>query len=158
MAIVDVDDEGNWWVEDMQYGRFDLTETARLMFDAVQKHRPTNFGVEKGIAQQAILSPLQDLMRQRQRVFHIELLSHNNQKKEDRILWALQGRAQAGSIKLKQGIWNERFLDEAVNFPSPLVHDDLIDALAYIDQMAHNSYFAQDHLDTWEPIDSAVGF
>ena len=80
MAIVDVDDEGNWWVEDMQYGRFDLTETARLMFDAVQKHRPTNFGVEKGIAQQAILSPLQDLMRQ-QRVFILSFFLTTTRKK-----------------------------------------------------------------------------
>lgn len=158
MAVVDVDDEGNWWVVDMVYGQWDLTTTAQILFDAVQKYRPTNFGIEKGIAQQAILSPLQDLMRKRQRVFHIELLAHNNQKKEDRILWALQGRAQSGSIKLKQGIWNERFIDEAVNFPSPLVHDDLIDALAYIDQMAHNTYFPDEHLDTWEPLDAAVGF
>ena len=36
------------------------------------------------------------------------------------------------------------FLDEAVNFPSPLVHDDLIDALAYIDQMAHTTHILRE--------------
>lgn len=34
------------------------------------------------------------------------------------------------------GPWNEKFIDQAVSFPSKYVHDDLVDALAYIDQMA----------------------
>ncbi len=49
--------------------------------------------------------------------------------------WALQGRAEKGDLHLLKGDWNEKLIDQAISFPSKYVHDDLIDALAYIDQM-----------------------
>jgi phage terminase large subunit-like protein len=88
MAIVFVDDAGTWYVEDIEYGRWTLDETAQKIFEAVNKYKPISVGIEKGIAQQAVMNPLQDVMRRTHRVFRIELLSHGNQKKEDRILWA----------------------------------------------------------------------
>jgi hypothetical protein len=130
MAIVAVDGSGVWWVEKIEYGRWTLDETAEHIFRAVENYRPISVGIEKGLAQQAVMSPLQDLMRRTHRVFHIQLLSHGNQKKQDRILWALQGRFQHGQIKLKRDKnWNAAFADEASAFPSQLVHDDLLDAL-----------------------------
>jgi phage terminase large subunit-like protein len=102
---------------------------------------------------------MSDLMRRRGRLFRVELLTHGNQKKEDRIAWALAGRFENGMISLKKGDWNERFVDEASNFPSTLVHDDLIDALAYADQIAQIAYLDGIELDDeWEPLDDAVGF
>jgi phage terminase large subunit-like protein len=116
-------------------------------------------GVEKGIAQQAVMSPLGDLMRRRGRVFHIEPLSHNNQRKEDRVAWALEGRFANQMISLKKAPWNERFIDEAANFPSSLVHDDLLDALAYADQLAQVAYLdGIEMADEWEPLEDAVGY
>ena len=115
-------------------------------------------GIEKGLAQQAVMSPLQDRMRREARVFGIELLTHGNQKKEDRILWALQGRAEQGMIHLKRGEWNGEFLDQAMQFPSKITHDDLIDALSYIDQLQVSSYHSDFEQDSWEPLDITVGF
>ena len=63
------------------------------------------------------MSPLQELMRRTNRVFRIELLSHGNSKKEDRILWALQGKFEHGKIRLKLADWNTEFVDEASAFP-----------------------------------------
>jgi hypothetical protein len=37
------------------------------------------------------------------------------------------------------------------------VHDDLPDALSYIDQMAVTSYFVDDQDEEWEPIDIISG-
>ena len=37
--------------------------------------------------------------------------------------------------KMKDDKWISKFIDQAVSFPSKYVHDDLVDALAYIDQM-----------------------
>ncbi len=105
------------------------------------------------------MGPLQDVMRRTHRVFRIELLSHGNQKKQDRILWALQGRFEHGKIKLRRGEWNMTFVDEASAFPSQLVHDDLIDSLAYIDQMAIVPYATDLELaDDYEPIDAIAGY
>jgi hypothetical protein len=92
-------------------------------------------------------------------VFRIDLLSHGNQKKQDRILWALQGRFEHGKIKLKTGDWNLTLVDEASAFPSQLVHDDLLDALAYIDQMAILPYdWGGDMVDDYEAIDIVAGY
>lgn len=159
MAIVFVDDSGTWWVEDIIHGRWTLDETAQNIFDAVNKYKPISVGIEKGIAQQAVMNPLDDVMRRTHRVFRIDLLSHGNQKKQDRILWALQGRLEHGKIKFKKGDWNSKIVDEFSAFPSQLVTDDLIDALAYIDQMAVVPYRSDlEDYDDYEPIDAIAGY
>lgn len=159
IAVVYVTDDGHWYVEDIVFGQWDLSTTAEKIFRAVEKYRPVGVGIEKGIAQQAVMSPLQDLMRRTNRVFRIELLTHGNQKKQDRILWALQGRFENGLVHLKKGDWNLAFVDEASNFPSHLVHDDLLDALSYVDQLATVPYLSgMEMQDDYEPIDAFAGY
>ena len=158
IAITKVAPSGKWYVEDIIYGQWSLDETCQKIFDAVEKYKPVKVGMERGIAQQAVMSPMSDLMRRRGRLFRVELLTHGNQKKDDRIGWALAGRFENGMISLKRADWNARFIDEASNFPSTLVHDDLLDALAYADQMAQIAYLDGIELaDEWEPLD-AVGY
>lgn len=159
IAVTRVAPSGKWHVEDIIFGQWSLDETCQKIFDAVEKYRPIKVGMERGIAQQAVMSPLGDLMRRRGRVFHVELLTHGNQKKEDRIAWALEGRFANGMISLKRGPWNDAFIDEASNFPSTLVHDDLIDALSYCDQIAQVAYLDGLELDTdWEAFDAVAGY
>ena len=141
ISIVKVNTEG-WWVKEIIAGRWDVFETAEKIFDAVAEHRPISVGIERGIAAQAVLSPLSDMMRQRARYFHVELLTHGNQNKTARIIWALQGRFENGQIRLNKGDWNEQFLEELYLFPNEQVHDDLIDSLSYIDALAKESYFS----------------
>ena len=159
IAIVKVNDKG-WYVHDIQHGRWDLNETAIKIFEAVRIYKPVMVGIERGIAQQAILTPLSDLQRRSGRFFHIELLSHGNQKKTDRIVWSLQGKFENGWIKLNKGDWNAKFLDELFQFPDPLTNDDLVDALSYIDQMAEESYVDAALLeqDEWQPLDLVAGY
>jgi len=141
ISIVKVNPDG-WWVKEIISGYWTVNETAEKIFDAVAEYRPVSVGIEKGIAAQAVLSPLSDMMRQRARYFHVELLSHGNTKKTSRIIWALQGRFENGQIKLNRGDWNEKFLEQLYLFPNPQVHDDLIDSLAYIDALSKESYFS----------------
>ncbi len=159
IAVTKVTPDGRWWVEDIIYGQWSLDETCQKIFDAVEKYRPIKVGMERGIAQQAVMSPMSDLMRRRGRLFRVELLTHGNQKKEDRIAWALAGRFENNMISLKEADWNTRFVDEAANFPSTLVHDDLIDALSYCDQMAQLAYLDGVELDDeWEVLDAVAGY
>jgi predicted phage terminase large subunit-like protein len=158
IAIVKVSHEG-WWVKDVIHGRWDLYETCRRLFNAVAEHRPISVGIEKGIAQQAVMSPLNDLMKSRNRYFRVELLTHGNKKKIDRVTWALQGRFEHGKITLNKGEWNTPFLDQLFQFPSPLTHDDLIDSLAYIDQLAEVAYPANfEEWDDWTALDATTGY
>ena len=160
IACVFVTDDGHWYVEEIFHGRWTLDETAEQIFRAVEKYRPIAVGIEKGIAQQAVMSPLQDIQKRTQRLFRVEALTHGNQKKTARILWALEGRMEHGLIHLKRDeSWNLTFVDEASAFPSPLVHDDLLDALAYVDQLVNLPYLVGgEEIDDWEPLDAVVGY
>ena len=100
-------------------------------------------------------------MRRRNRFQTPIPLSHGNQRKLDRIQYALQGRAERGLIKLARGKWNDHFLAQASTFPDPLDHDDMLDALAYVDQMSTVVYSSDlgGLGDTyWEPLDAESGF
>jgi len=158
IAIVKVNEDG-WYVKDIIHGRWDLMETTARIFKAVEEYKPIAVGIEKGIAQQAVMSPLTEMMKQRGRFFRVDLLSHGNQKKTDRIVWALQGIMEHGRVTLNKGDWNTIFLDQLFQFPSKLTHDDLIDALSYIEQLAIVPYTNSiDSLDEWDPLDAIAGY
>ena len=157
IAVVKVGSQG-WWVKDIITGRWSLDQTAQKIFQAVRDYQPISVGIEKGIARQAVMSPLTDLMKKYSRFFRVEELTHGNKKKTDRVMWALQGRFENGLINLNKGEWNIQFLDELFQFPDALTHDDMIDALAYIDQLANVTYsydFEEDH---FEAVDMVAGY
>jgi predicted phage terminase large subunit-like protein len=158
MAVVLVGEEG-WFVEDIIYGRWTLDETANKILNAVKKYRPVSVGIERGIAKQAVMSPLTDMMKRNSFFFRVEELTHGNQKKTDRIMWALQGRFEHGLVTIKKAEWNSKFLDELFQFPDPLTHDDLVDSLAYIDQLAQVAYAGNwEEYDDFEELDKLAGY
>jgi predicted phage terminase large subunit-like protein len=158
IAVVKVGESG-WVVENIIYGRWTLEETAQKIFQAVRDYKPVSVGIEKGIAKQAVMSPLTDMMKRNSFFFRVDELTHGNQKKTDRIMWALQGRFEHGLIRIKRGEWNSRFLDELFQFPDPLTHDDLVDALAYIDQLAKVAYSGNwEEFDDYEAVDALTGY
>ena len=157
IAIVKANTEG-WYVADIVFGRWDIKKTARKIFEAVQAYQPIAVGIEKGALRNAVLPYLTDLMKSGQRFFRVEELTHGNKKKTDRVVWALQGRFEHGQIQLSEGEWNTEFLDQLFQFPNPLVHDDLVDALAYIDQLAKVSYYFDFEEDELEIIDPVAGY
>ena len=159
ISICKVCDNGDWFVENIIYGRWDLNETATKIFQAVRDYNPISVGIERGIAKQAVMSPLMDLQKKYNKFFRVEELTHGNKKKTDRVMWALQGRFENGVITLKKGEWNSRFLDQLFQFPDSLTHDDLIDSLAYIDQLAQVPYGIGDlEFDEPELIDAIAGY
>ena len=157
IAVVKVNTDG-WFVHDIIYGRWELNETASKIFQAINQYRPVSVGIERGIARQAVMSPLHDLMKRHQRFFRVEDLTHGNKKKTDRVMWALQGRFENGYITINKGDWNSRFLDQLFQFPDPLTHDDLVDALAYTDQLAKVAYSYDFEIDDLEIIDRVAGY
>ena len=157
IAVVKANTDG-WWVADIVYGRWDIKKTAKKIFDVVAKYRPVSVGIEKGALKNAVLPYLTDIMKANQRYFRVEELTHGNQKKVDRIVWALQGRFENGQVNLNKGDWNTEFCDQLFQFPNPLVHDDLIDSLAYIDQLAKVSYYVDFEEDDYEVLDPITGY
>ena len=157
IAVVKVGTNG-WYVDNIIHGRWSLDETASKIFQAVRDYEPVSVGIERGIAKQAVMSPLTDLMKQYGRFFRVEELTHGNKKKTDRVMWALQGRFENGQIELRKAEWNNRFMDQLFQFPDPLTHDDLVDALAYIDQLAKVAYNYDFEVDDHEILDIVAGY
>jgi len=157
IAVVKVGPNG-WWIKDIIVGRWTLDETATKIFQIVRDYEPASVGIERGIAKQAVMSPLTDLMKKSGRFFRVEELTHGNKKKTDRVMWALQGRFENGLISLNKGEWNTQFMDELFQFPDSLTHDDMIDALAYIDQLAKVSYSSDYEEDDFIALDNISGY
>jgi phage terminase large subunit-like protein len=158
ISIVKVLDNGDWWVKDIIHGRWDIRETASKILLAVREHQPIAVGIERGALKNAVMHYLEDLMRKNNVYVHISDLTHGNKKKTDRVVWALQGRFEHGRISLnKDKKWKE-FEDQYMMFPTTGVHDDLIDSLSYVDQLAVTSYNADYEDDDYEVIDVMTGY
>jgi len=144
-------------------GRWGVEETARRMVDACESVKTLNLGIEKGALFNAVAPYIMAEAAKRSVSMRPEPLSHENETKNDRITWALQGRFEHGKILLrKDAPWLKEFEDEYVNFPSRMVHDDSMDALAFVVQLAkgavfHNfAHMAEESY--WEPVDASLGF
>lgn len=157
IAVTWVSPDG-WWVKDMKHGQWDVRETALQIVRTCSHYQGCRLGIEKGALMNAVGPYLEDYMREFSRYITPQPLSHGNTKKLDRILWALQGRAERGQIHLVEGEWNQWFLDQCADLGDPLSHDDGPDALAYVDQMAQVSYLDDLDFDEWQPMDLTAGY
>ena len=157
IAIVKVTEDGKWFVKEIEHGRWDVRETAAKILMKIRDYRPLSVGIERGSLKNAVLPYLSDLMRKNNVYAHIIDLTHGNRKKADRIIWALQGRFEHGRIVLNQDEDWDSFTDQLLMFPAQGVHDDLPDALSYIDQLAVTSYFDGEEQDDWQPLDVISG-
>ena len=162
IAICKVSRDG-WYVPQILHGRWDIRETAVRILRASQQYRPLAVGIEKGALKNALMPYLQDCMLRLGTFPNIVEVSHGGKNKIDRIVWSLQGRLEHGRLQVnKNGTFVEPLADQMGDFPNPLAHDDLLDALAYIDQLATTIYdtdlFDRNDLDDWEPMDLVSGY
>ena len=158
IAIVKIDRD-KWWVKDILHGRWNVKETAKKILSSAMKVESATVGIETGSLRNAILPYLEDEMRIAGKWVTIIELRHGGKKKTERITWALQGRMEHGQITFNKGREWKDFLGQLNDFPNHLAHDDLLDALAYIDQVsvadfAHSIELAED----WEALDDVAGY
>jgi phage terminase large subunit-like protein len=147
ISIVKISDEdGSWFVEDIIHGRWDIKKTAEQILKVIVEYEPVAVGIEKGALKNAVLPYLTDLMRKYNKYTHIHDLTHGNRKKADRIVWSLQGRFEHGRIILNKDKDFSEFIEQLLLFPTVGLHDDLVDSLSYIDQIAIANY-SQDYED-----------
>ena len=158
IAVVKVTENGDWWIKKIEHGRWDVQESAQRILKNIKNFRPIGSGMERGTVRNAVMPYLSDLMRANNTYANIQDLSHGGKNKADRIVWALQGRFEHGKITLNEDEdWTE-FIDQLLMFPTPQVHDDLLDALSYVDQLAITSYLEDDFDNGVEPLDFISGY
>jgi phage terminase large subunit-like protein len=158
IAIVKIDRD-KWWVKDILHGRWNVKECAKKILYSAMKVESATVGIETGSLRNAILPYLEDEMRIEGKWVSIIELRHGGKKKTERITWALQGRMEHGQISFNEKKDWKVFLGQLNDFPNHLAHDDLLDALAYIDQVsvadfAHSIELADD----WEVLDNVAGY
>ena len=158
IAVVKVTDDGTWFVDKIEAGRWDIQTTALNILKNIREYEPLAVGIERGALKNAVLPYLSDLMRKNNCYAHILDLTHGNKKKVDRIVWALQGRFEHGRVILNAEEDFDEFVDQLLMFPTSNVHDDLVDALSYIDQLAVTSYSIDNESDDWEALDVISGY
>jgi len=158
IAVVKVTDDGTWFVDKIEAGRWDIQTTALNILKNIREYEPLAVGIERGALKNAVLPYLSDLMRKNNCYAHILDLTHGNKKKVDRIVWGLQGRFEHGRVILNAEEDFDEFVDQLLMFPTSNVHDDLVDALSYIDQLAVTSYSIDNDEDEWQALDVVSGY
>ena len=130
-------EQDHWTVLRMLHGHWDIKDTCARIAWTVRKYAGCRLGIEQGALLNACSFYLDEYMRSYDRFVTPEPLKHGNQRKADRITWALQGRAEKGKICLvsdkrlgNDEKWNDWFLNQISDFPDALAHDDGVDALA----------------------------
>lgn len=153
IVTVGVNSAGHWFVLDVEYGRYDPSTTMDAIFSAVQKWRPLHVGIEMVAYQSALEHFLNKEMPARGIFFRITPLKAER-KKELRID-AIQPRFVTGTVWFKsQAVWLPEIESELLAYPHG-ARDDVIDALAYIEQMAATPRsFTREgrYVEDWNPI------
>ncbi len=160
ISVVKVDG-AKWFVLEIVSGRWGVKETAQKIASLVTQHRPAALGIERGALKKAVEPYLREEMQKAGAMLTMTDLTHGNQQKTDRIVWALQGRFEHGNITFNAGArWIDKLEDQLINFPSKTVHDDLPDSLSYIDQLVNESLWTEiaDDGDAWTPVDALTGY
>lgn len=161
IAVVKVH-SGGWHIKDIRYGQWGVRECALQMLKAAKDYDIRRFGIEKGMGMNAVMPYLTDRMRAVGFYPEVVPLYHGGKKKVDRVMWALAGRLEKGRMTFEIGApWLSQFLEEYSDFPNPLAKDDLLDALAYIDQLSDDTFEDTASLEddtTWQPLDAEAGY
>jgi phage terminase large subunit-like protein len=158
IAIVKIDRD-KWWVKDILHGRWNIKETAKRILKAAMDVEASTVGIEIGSLRNAILPYLEDEMRTENQWLSIAELRHGGKKKTERITWSLQGRMEHGQITFNPDKDWKVFISQLMDFPNRLAHDDLLDSLAYIDQVSVADFAHSIELEEeWSPIDDVAGY
>ena len=146
-------------MKDILHGRWNIKETAKKILYSAIKVESATVGIETGSLRNAILPYLEDEMRTEGKWVSIIELRHGGKKKNDRITWALQGRMEHGQITFNPERDWKVFTGQMMDFPNRLAHDDLLDALSYIDQVSVADFAHSIELDDdWHPQDLISGY
>ena len=132
---VGVDEFDNMFVVDVVRGRFDGFELVEQILDAYELWKPSIIGIEKGHIEMALGPFLEKRVRERGLYeAYFKDLKTGRRDKEARAR-AIQGRMQQGKVYFPRNeVFTGTLVAELLRFPNG-VHDDQVDALAWIGLM-----------------------
>ena len=152
IAVIGVAPNGKIKVVDIRKGRWDALTTIDELFDAHQRYRPELVIIERGAIEKAIGPFLYAEMNKRG--IFMNLRTETPTKDKMSRARSLQARMRAGGVEFdKDAHWYADLEDEILKFPRG-VHDDQVDALAWIglvlDKLIEANTFQEDETEDWE--------
>lgn len=139
ITINRVTSNNNWYIKTYKL-KINPAELIDHLFFLWETYHPNLIGIEKGVYLLAIKPFLEDEMRKRNTFLTVKELDHGGKKKETRIR-SLIPRIESGSLYLIGD--NNDLLEESRVFPRG-IHDDILDSLAYQEQIAEKYEHAED--------------
>ncbi len=135
IIVVSVDKENIWYVQMAERFKGNEQQLITKVFDLYSYWMPRKIGIEQKAFQYTLKPAMDDEMRKRNTFFTIEELRDLGRSKNVRIE-GLSPRFETESVYLRRE--QTDLMDELIRFPSA-PHDDLIDALAYMLELAESS-------------------
>lgn len=133
--VVAVDEDDVIYVVDMIRGKWTSFEIVEQMINAHERWRTELVGIEQGQLSLAIEPILEKRMKERKIFLPIAPLKPGRRDKESRAR-AIQGRMQQGMVQFPRGAgWIQDCVNEMLKFTAGGIHDDVVDAMAWIGQM-----------------------
>lgn len=140
IVVVGVDKDDSWYILDVWRDQVQPNELINQIFYMDDKWKPISIGLETTAYQRVLQYAIINEMKVRGKYLAIKELKHagkSGESKDDRIK-SLQPRFEVGNVFLPERSTNKyvEFLeDELARFPRG-AHDDLIDAMASLNELA----------------------
>lgn len=135
VVVVDTDREGQWYLKYAKRYKINPTEIVSLCFQIQETFKCQIIGIEDVAYQKALLYMLHEEMKRRNKILPVHGIHPGTQQTKEQRILGLVPRFEWGRILLNQGLHD--FEIEYHQFPRGR-HDDLLDALSQIEQIATN--------------------
>jgi len=137
IVTIGVDQFNNWFVVNIIWGQFRPDVLMNHIFDNWEHYHPVKMGIEMSAFQKSLQYAITDEMRRRNIYMPIVELKAERSK-EERIRGLVPRYANGTIYHLQQCPYRAELEEEMIRFPRGR-HDDIIDALAYGQQIAFSS-------------------
>jgi len=146
IVVKATDSDGNWFILDVPFGRWDSAELINQIFTTVKKWRLKDFGIEKGIFHQVLEPFIIKEQRNRQVFFNVIPLEHAKQGTKLERIKLLQPRFKAHTIYFPMDAeWLSEMESELAGVTKDEIKSmyiDLVDALAMHEQIDEKPYYS----------------
>jgi len=137
-VIFCINPDNNLFVIDVVVEHLKQSEKEQMVFNLVRRYRPVNVGIENSKEGIILIQQLYDQMPKENCFFKLLECKHGNKNKELRIEASLEPRFAAHSVWFpEQAAWLPELELQLTMFSKigkTILHDDIIDALAYSNQ------------------------
>ena len=134
LVVVAVDESANWYLHTARRFRVTPTEIIDLIFKIHEHFKPKAVAVEAVAFQKMIIHVAIEEMKKRNVWVNLAEVKHGAERSKEQRISGLVPRFEFGNILINVGL--DDFEEEYLTFPSGL-HDDLLDALEMIQEIAY---------------------